>query len=152
MRALLEEMANPYANETAFCCYTPDPYPNGKARCLDWESILEGRRGELAKSAADEHEARDETMRQARVTSEIRAICDWWFPSDDELACAERGRAPSQISFDSMYDLYLGVRPVCKSVTKAFFAKSIFCNTSRCPEIDEAGTFCYSVTDGDGWR
>jgi hypothetical protein len=150
MRGLLEEMANPDANETAFCCYTPTPYPNGKARCLDWESILGGMRGELAKSAADDHQARDEIMRQARVTSEISAICDWWFPSDDEFTCAER--AASRISFDSMYDLYLGGRPVCKSVTNAFFAKSIFCSTSRCPEMDEAGTFCYSVTDGDGWR
>ena len=59
VRALLEEIADQGAKETAFCCYAPTPYPSGKASSGLGESILADRCGDMASSMAEEHEARD---------------------------------------------------------------------------------------------
>jgi hypothetical protein len=158
IRALLEEMAAPDANETAFCCYAPAPYPNGKAHGRVWENILAGSWGDMAKSMADDHEARDKTMRESKADAEMEAIGDW-FASKYEFAWIwdDHDRLDSSeaidISFDRMYELYLGcastaTRPVCRSVTKTFFAKSIFHITAQCPDTDKAGeVYYYRVCD-----
>jgi hypothetical protein len=148
IRALLEEMAAPHANEpeTAFCFYYPYPYPNGKAHYDTWASIVTGRWGDMAKSMAEEHEARDFEMRRSKVDAQIAAISDWvWSKYElarDEPASGDAGR----ISFDAMYDLYTGSKPVCRSVTRAFFAKSVFYTTAQCPHMTEAGEFCYKTS------
>ena len=143
LMALLKEMADPDANETAFCCYAPGPYPNGKATCIEWERILGGTWGDLAKSAAEDYKARDEIMRRSKPDVEREAIGEW-LSSKYEFAFGEQAEGAITISFDRMYDMYLDERPVCKSVTRAFFARSVFYNTSHCPEMDESGTFSYS--------
>lgn len=141
IRALLEKMADPNANETAFCYYYPRAYPSGKVAWHLWESILAGRYGGMASSMAEEHEARDCEMRESKREAEMCIICRWIHAQYENASSDAR-----QVSFDAMYDLYLGTRPVCRSVTKAFFARSVFYTTARCPDINKAGEFYYDTS------
>jgi hypothetical protein len=77
----------------------------------------------------------------------MEAICDW---ASSEYDYPRDEHAPSRISFDRMYDQYLGCA-VGKSVTKANFAKSVFYTTAKCPDMDEAGEFYYSESSIACW-
>ena len=122
-------------------CFYPRPYPNGKVRFREWEIILAGGWGDAAKSAARNLGRVGHGMRVDRVHDEMYAIEAW---TRSEYAFS----APNQISVDSMYDHYLAAlstakKPVCRSVSLAFFAKSIAHNKTRGPRLNPAGDFCY---------
>ena len=127
------------------CFYYPTPYPNNKNQRQDWEYLLEGDED----GEDDGWGGRVRNLVEARrsidshnVGAEMEAVCDW-FASKYEPTLDEHESI--NLHFYEVYDKYLAdEKPVGKSVTRAFFAKSLFYALGVLP-VHIKGDFYYFV-------
>jgi hypothetical protein len=135
----------------AGCFYYPTPYPNNENECQDWETLLEGYEdGEDSGWGARVRnlvEAR-RSIDSRNVGAEMEAVCGWFaskYEPTIEYEPAIDDHKSINLLFWEVYDEYLAnEKPVGKSVTKAFFAKSLFYVLGVLP-VHIKGDFYYWV-------
>ena len=140
VKELLDEIAS--VDGDKLCFYHPTAYPNGRVTHPYWTRIFEGcvstAGGDEAVQAAKAHALRDDLIRKDRVHVEFNALNDWvWSKYERE--------GDEHVPFEGLYEEYLATGSVCASVTRIFFAKSLFYNAGLAPDKSAEGVYTYRL-------
>jgi hypothetical protein len=152
---LLDEISS--VDGDRLCFYDPTAYPNGRVACRYWTRIFEGcwgRRGSGSRAnAAEAHALRDDLVRNNRVHVESKALNDWvwskyirdYHELCDDLYDQSRPSDATDVPFEDLYEAYIATGSVCSSVTRIFFAKSLFYEAGRAPHKSADGIYTYRL-------